>query len=108
MFRVQFRLSLPSIEGTANVGEMFIEGEDLITALNTAKEKKSGLVMALRAAMPMLSKVKESDIEVGIFAYSAQLLFDFKVPDQKHSEVKEEEAAFELFVHDSDPTLSNQ
>ena len=56
MFRVQFRLHLPSIEGTAEVGEMFVEGEDLIKALNDAKEKKAGLVMALRAAMLHSSK----------------------------------------------------
>jgi hypothetical protein len=106
MFRVQFRLSLPSIEGVANVGEMFVETEDLIVALNTAKEKKAGLVVALRAAMPMLSKVKEADIEVGVFAHDPQLLL-FEVAQQQHTEVKEEEAGFELFVHDSDPTLSN-
>lgn len=105
MFRIQFRLHLPSIEGTAEVGEMFVEGEDLIKALNEAKEKKAGLVMALRAAMPMLKKVKADDIEVAVFTHDPQLLL-FDLPSKAHGEVLPEDKGFELFVHDSDPTLA--
>lgn len=108
MFRIEFRLSMAQIEGTVQVGEMFSDQEDLIKALNEAKDKKAVIVSSLRAAMPMLAKVKSSDIEIGVFSYNPQLILFDNLPAKLHSEITPEEKGFELFVHDSDPTLANQ
>lgn len=108
MFRVQFRLSLPEVEGTAEVGEMFSDHDDPWKALADAKEKKAGLVLALRAAMPMLKKVKSEDIEIAVYIYDPQLILFENLPKKKRNEVSATERGFELFVHDSDPTLSTQ
>lgn len=107
MFRVQFRLSLPEVEGVAEVGEMFSNHDDPWKALADAKAKKPGLVLALRAAMPMLKKVRAEDIEIAIYIYDPQLVL-FDMPKKKRGEVTPAEKGFELFVHDSDPTLSTQ
>ena len=108
MFRICFRLSIPEVEGTVDVGEMFSNHDDPWKALADAKVKKAGLVQALRAAMPMLGKVEPENIEIGIYTYNPQLLLDIPIPKKKRTEVRPAEVGFQLFVHDSDPTLSNQ
>lgn len=105
MFKITFRISLPQVEGTATIGTCFSQHDDPYKALEEGRAKRSALVPTLRQAMPLLAKLKESDIEVGVAVHSPQLVL-FQMPNMQRTEVAEGQKGYEMFLNDNAPTLS--
>lgn len=105
MFKITFRISLPQVEGTATIGTCFSLHDDPYRALEEGREKRASMIPALRQAMPLLAKVKESDIEVGVTVHSPQLVL-FPLKDMQRTEVVEGQKGYEMFLNDNAPTLS--
>lgn len=95
MFRITFRLSLPDVEGTIQLGNMITDQDDPYRALDVGREKRAGLASALRETMPMCKKIKAEDIEVAITVHSPQLVL-FEMPDMKREEVVPGKKAYEM------------
>lgn len=105
MFKITFRISLPQVEGVVTLGTCFSQHDDPYRALDEGKNKRAEMATALRATMPMLRKIKEGDIEVGVRVHSPQLVL-FEMPAMKRTEVKVGQASYEMFLNDSAPTLA--
>lgn len=105
MFKITFRITLPQVEGTATIGTCFSNHDDPYKALEEGRQKRASLVPTLRQAMPLLAKVKESDIEVGVTIHSPQLVL-FQMPNMQRTEVGEGQKGYEMFLNDNAPTLS--
>lgn len=105
MFTITFRISLPQVEGVVTLGTCFSMHDDPYRALDEGKTKRAEMAKALRQTMPMLAKIKEGDIEVGVKVHNPQLVL-FNLPEMKRTEVLPDRAAYEMYLNDSAPTLS--
>lgn len=105
MFKITFRISLPNVEGTVTLGTCYSMHDDPYKALEEGREHRAALVPTLRSAMPLLAKIKEGDIEVGIKVHSPQLVL-FEMPAMQRTEVTPGQKGYEMFLNDSAPTLS--
>lgn len=106
MFKITFRLNLPQVEGTVVLGSCFSQHDDPYRALDEGKNKRSEMASALRLTMPMLRKIKEGDIEVCVTVHSPQLVLFDNLPAMTRTENRPGEAAYEMFLNDSAPTLA--